>query len=316
MKRRTFCIALMVPMLVSALLVLVPGPAEAGWSCSMTWSAYTTERAMTGTFIECACGIPFHTCGESWVDIVGGVSQTCDNHSRTFKGWTGGSCETGGGLCEWDMCDPGVPQESNSLEWIESVDQGWDRFPSVWGCPPPSTTYMNDPFFSVYDLDGCSIKQLAGSIYYSDFALQRTLVSGDCSNPGSVVHYRYSGGDGVRCCGGDPVVRNSVDWHWDAQCSASGGYQCRAASWPPDCSCDCSFGCDTCEAGQPCECPSFCSCFCDEWECLPGITDPFGRGRCEQRKTAVKYPSCEGGDTNGKLCSDFHVVGDYICVWI
>lgn len=300
--------------LAAVLLLSTSATAHAGWNCVTYWSAYTTERTMLGTRAECACGIPFHTCRESWVDIAGGVSQACDNHSRSFKGWTGAECKTGGGLCEWNMCDEWNLQQSLSLEWIDSVNQNWNRFPTVWGCPPPAVVYMNDPWFTVYDLDGCINKQLVGSLYFADFPLYATKVSGDCSDPYSTVIYRLTGGDQVHCCGGDAVTRRTTESYYDPMCSATrGSYICRAAGEP--CYCPCDFECTTCEPGQPCQCPAGCECRCTDWECSPGETGPFGTGLCKRYITETKFPSCEGGTSNRKLCSDLKVVGDYICTW-
>lgn len=295
---------------------LVPGAADADWQCWTSWSGFTNQRTMQDTRGECACGIPFHSCGHSWVDIVGGISSQCNDHSRSFKGWTGGGCETGGGQCEWDMCDPFQYQQSFSREAIEGVNQAWDRFPQIYGCPPPPTVWMNNPFFTVYDLDRCWNKQLTGTLSFASFALQGQLLYGDCSDPynSPTVAYRFTGSDGVRCCGGQPVHRSNQEWFYTSSCNQYGGSDC--SSGGEDCWCDCNFACDTCQPGQSCHCPAGCQCSCSSWSCNPWDTDEWGNGRCERTVWASKYPSCQGGDTNGLLCSDLEVQGDYYCSWV
>jgi hypothetical protein len=296
--------------LAAACLVLGPGAAHADWECSVWWSAFTGDRVMQGTHEECGpwCWWP-HSCGESWVDIVGGVSQVCDDNDQTFRGWTGDQSS------EWEMCDPYSYQESQSERQVASVNQWWDRFPFLWGCPLPDTVWMNAPFFTVYDLDRCSNKQLLGTINFSNFPLQVSLVHGDCSDPNSTVRYRLEGADQRRCCGGMPTYQTEQESYYDWMCSPDGGYSCSRTGEENSCYCSCNFGCSTCEPGQSCQCPGGCLCNCSEWSCNPSETDEWGQGRCERSVTGVKYPSCQGGNTNNLLCSSLKVVGDYTCVW-
>ncbi|HEX5760295.1 MAG TPA: hypothetical protein VF121_13995 [Thermoanaerobaculia bacterium] len=295
------------PLVAATVLAAIPVPAHADWDCSVWWSAYTGDRVMQNTKEECICAPPFHSCGNSWVDIAGGVSQVCNDHSQTFKGWTGDQSS------EWDICDPWMRQESQSEQQVASVNQSWDRFPFLWGCPLPDTVYMNSPFFTVYDLDYCSNKQLLGSIYFANFPLQVSLVHGDCGDPYSTVRYRLEGSDQRRCCGGTPVSQSEQESYYDWACRPDSTY-CQRNQDPNDCWCSCDFPCSTCEPGQPCVCAG-CECTCSEWSCNGFDMNDYGEGRCERTKTGTKWPSCEGGNTNGLLCSSLKVVGDYTCVW-
>lgn len=226
---------------------------------------------MQGTHLECGwftCSDHSHSAGESWVDIVGGISQTCEDHSTSFYGPHGG---------EWDMCDQYgfTNQRSTGQRWITGVNQHWDRFPQIGGCPPQPVVHMNHPFMSIYDLDYCFDKQLAGTIYFSNFPLHATRLAGDCDNPYSnVVRYAFTGGDSVKCCGGDQTCQTyEIARYWDWSCSAYS--------------------------------------YCSDYQ----STCDFDTGECVQYDTQCFQPHCEGGCSNNKLCSDLQVVGTYTCTW-
>ena len=175
-----------------------------GWSCSFQWNVSTSERIMQNTRFECGggltigglftvipgvCGDWSHTQPESYVDVAGGISQACDDHSSSFYGPLGG---------EWNGCTIAY-QQSTGVQNIESVNQGANYWPfpgnqhwswDVPGCvsflqPPPPPTVLLAPgshtvtpaFASIYDLDTCTFKQLAGTIYWDPFTVtaQRTV---------------------------------------------------------------------------------------------------------------------------------------------
>jgi hypothetical protein len=178
------------------------------WDCRRYgWWAGTTHRSMNGaTKFECGglCNDASHTQPESWVDISGGISNKCDDHSDSFYGPIAG---------EWNGCTVfGGPssQASSGLRTIESVDQGWDRWPSAWysghyymddmSFYNDYTASMNHPFASIYDLDMCFHKDIFGTIYYPNFPVTSRLKSGDPSDP----YYGYArwdinGATGTSC---------------------------------------------------------------------------------------------------------------------
>lgn len=228
------------------------------WNCATYWSAYTTDRTMQGTHLECGwftCSDRSHTTGRSWVDIVGGVSQTCEDNSTSFYGPLNG---------EWDMCDQSgfANQRSTGQQWITGVNQAWERFPQIGGCPPPPVVHMDRPFMSIYDLDYCFIKQIAGTINFSNFPLYATRLSGDCDDPYSnTVRYAFTGGDSVQCCGGDGPYQ-----HCEGGCTNNklcsdlqvvGSYTCTWYEPPP-----CRPRYDSCEPNDVC---------CDGGYCHDGI---------------------------------------------
>ena len=173
------------------------------WTCTTYgWGAGTTFRSMQGTRFECGGGIPLvipgicgdtsHSQPESWVDIAGGLSQSCDDHSSSFFGPLSG---------QWDGCNPYALQVSSGYQTVESVNNAsaWWPFPGgvqdVWsdgfcenpllGPSPPPYVWFTQPanftvsgvFATVYDLDTCIDKQLIGSVYWADFTVVATVVT-------------------------------------------------------------------------------------------------------------------------------------------
>jgi hypothetical protein len=166
------------------------------WDCTRYWTAGTTFRSMSGTKIECGgdifwlgvpgyCGDLSHSQPTSWIDIAGGLSQTCDDHSTSFYGPLSG---------EWDGCTAAY-QQSTGYQPIASLEQQASFWPfvggvhDVWdddycytssdphGPPPyvwyygPATFTVNGVFATVYDLDTCIVKQLMGTIYWPSFTV-------------------------------------------------------------------------------------------------------------------------------------------------
>lgn len=203
--RRTIGIALT---LTFAWTMLSTSTAEAYgyWDCrKYGWWAGTSYRSMEGaTRFECGgglCNDISHSQPESWVDISGGISDECDDHSDSFYGPIGG---------EWDGCAYSGSQVSTGLRTIESVDQSWDRWPSGWysgyyymddlSYYNDYTANMNYPFASVYDLDFCWHKDIIGTVYYPNFGVTSWLSSGDPSNPSyGWAQWNINGATGVSC---------------------------------------------------------------------------------------------------------------------
>src|SRR5687768_16118164 len=98
------------------------GGAWAGhWECTVGfWKAGTAYRRMEGpTRFECGtCGDNSHSRPTSWVDIVGGLSHTCEDHSSSFYGPYNG---------EWNGCtrDYGGPAIQESFGDREIMGFTW-----------------------------------------------------------------------------------------------------------------------------------------------------------------------------------------------
>jgi uncharacterized protein (TIGR03437 family) len=154
---------------------------------------------MENTRFECGggiCGDTSHTRPDSWVDIAGGISQSCEDHSLSFKGWRGDDD------AEWNGC---TWQYQESVGWapMDGVNQGarwwptpggvrdvWDEDlcidslggpdpkypPYVWYSWPSWSATISGIFGSVYDLDFCISKQLIGTIYWPDFDISANVV--------------------------------------------------------------------------------------------------------------------------------------------
>jgi len=180
-----------------ALPATVSAQVQSYWECHRAaWSAYTTYRGMEGaTFFECGgglCGDSSHTQPTSWVDFTGGISQSQNDHSDSFFGPLSG---------EWNGCAPnGTSQSSSGGRWIESINQAWDRWPTLWGNGQygdtdisflnESTDTMHTPYGSIYDLDcapgwlswlwgGSCPKDIVGTIYWDNFPVTAHLAAGN-----------------------------------------------------------------------------------------------------------------------------------------
>lgn len=162
------------------------------WSCRAGWSAWNTQRAIKGpTDFECVCGVPFHSCGPSTVDISGGLSQQCNDNPESFFGPLSDG--------EWNGCKSAqTDQYSFGMHRIDGINQGWDRWPQTWASRNygevdlsylTRTDYMQQPFASIYDLDRCINKQHINTLYWPNFPVTATLVSGD---PAAAKKDRYS----------------------------------------------------------------------------------------------------------------------------
>lgn len=207
--------------LVVGLAVLLGGAGSAWaghWECSTGyWKAGTTYRRMEGpTRFECGtCGDNSHSRPTSWVDIAGGLSQTCEDHSGSFAGPYSG---------EWNGCtrDYGGPaiQESFGNQEIQGLT--WGNFPQLPWYPgwfsdgyleqiTGTTVWMDPSFASVYDLDTCWMKDIIGTIYYSGFPVTYRLLSGDPShaNGSWSVTWEIIGSTGVHCSDVEPACTSN-----------------------------------------------------------------------------------------------------------
>jgi hypothetical protein len=199
---------------IAALLLLQEGRALAYWDCYGNWEAWTNRREMRGaTNFECKgsyapwpgkCGDWSHTAGNTWVDILGGISQSCQDHSDTFFGPLSG---------EWNGCkSSSSTQSSDGRKDIAGINQWWDRWPGGTYNGPydpwtlngyiGATFFMRDPYASVYDLDTCSIVQDVGTIFWGNFAIQSQLIAGHPLDTGAgYVAFEFSGSAGLNCSG-------------------------------------------------------------------------------------------------------------------
>ena len=211
---------------VLAIVLAAPSAALAAsgyWNCTKGgWSAYTTVRAMEGgTAFECGgiCDDSSHNQPTSWVDFTGGISQSQEDHSNSFFGPLSG---------EWNGCASyGSSQTSTGAQWIEGINQSWDRWPGVWysvrylmanlSFLNGRTAYMNNPYGSVYDLDcvsgwiswtwgGSCPKDVIGTIYWDNFPVTAHLVAGNpvMANPrdpysSGFAKWELRGDTGVFC---------------------------------------------------------------------------------------------------------------------
>lgn len=197
---RVFPVSLSFGLILIAVLALA-GPAFAQWEIQTywecrrgPWSAFTTYRSMEGmTIFECGgiCDDSSHSQPTSWVDITGGISQSQEDHSDSFRGPLSG---------EWNGCASyGSSQVSTGTYWIEGLNQGWDRWPAYWAWGQygmedisflnGSTDTMRNPYGSVYDLDcapgwiswlwgGSCPKDVIGTIYWDNFPVTAYLAAG------------------------------------------------------------------------------------------------------------------------------------------
>jgi len=213
------------------------------WQCLLVWSAGTSDRRMAGTELECGllhCGDTSHTQPETWVDIVGGISESCEDHSTSFWGPVNG---------EWDGCTEAAQQSTGyqaiegvnqTAEWwrpqgaghVDVWDDGWCYDPWTGPDPPPYVWFAggstidlpnSGAFASVYDLDYCISKQLAGTIYWPDFVVTAEVVTDD---PEHKVTY-FGGQAPLACAEGwgcendllcaDLIVQGvqTCTWYWD-----------------------------------------------------------------------------------------------------
>lgn len=205
-------------LLLGAAFVL-PERAEARtrWQCTKgPWRAFTTIRQMRGTTrFECGGGIPWlgipgicgdmaHTENESWVDIVGGLSQSCEDHSDSFYGPVNG---------EWQGCFGGGIQESTGRKQIAGVAQYQGFWPTsfdyigftslvtnIRSSIESRVDHVSGAWSSVYDLDKCTFVKIIGSIYYPTFAVWPVLNGGDpdASGPGWAT-FLIRGSTGLSC---------------------------------------------------------------------------------------------------------------------
>jgi hypothetical protein len=250
-----------------------------GCSRGSYWSAATTYRSMTGpTFFECGGAFPPFTptgiCGDSshsqpttWVDIAGGISQSCDDHSTSFIGPLAG---------EWDGCSPGGTQVAQWYAPIEGINQAWDRWPWAFRIGGSFSTCdigfmldpapMDRPFATVYDLDTCANKQLIGTIYWPDFMVSAQLASGslqpsscDDFNGTGQAWIALSGSTGVACSQIENECTNEVC----ADLQVNGSIRC---DWTPPRSC--TGAGEYCSAYNNTNDPSCCSHYCYNFRCI------------------------------------------------
>lgn len=205
----------------------VPAGASGYWDCwRYGWWAGTTDRRMQShTKIECGgsflliggtCGDKSHSQPNTWVDIAGGISQKCDDHSTSFWGPYSG---------EWNGCTyyfgGTTNQVSTGLKTIDSVNQSWDRWPNSWYGGHYYTTDMSfynnhtanmrDPYGSVYDLDYCSFKQIMGTMYWGNFPVTSRLAAGNPADPYyGWARWDINGATGVSCSGIESSCANVV----------------------------------------------------------------------------------------------------------
>jgi len=202
------------------------GDAGGHWLCTRDpWAAATTQRKMLGlTRLECGwfnCSDTSHTRPTSWVDISGGISRLCDDHSDSFYGPEAG---------EWNMCTANYGGNTNQVSTgrraIERVDQNWDRWPYRWRSKNTEFTQasicneiggsgaMVNPFATIYDLDKCWDKQRAGTIYWPNFNLTATLISGDCNAADGLsatyAEFKIFGSTGLTCSTKETACENQV----------------------------------------------------------------------------------------------------------
>jgi hypothetical protein len=203
---------------------------------------------MHGTRIECGgsflgipgiCGDTSHSQGPTWVDIVGGLSQSCEDHSTSFYGPLAG---------EWNGCTSAY-QQSIGYQAITGLRQSapWWPFPGgvkdVWDdgfCHDPflgpedplyawffqtSPTFtVSGAYATVYDLDFCINKQKMGTIYWPDFTVTAEVVTDEREY--KVTH--ITGSVGTACavpetsCTNDSLCSDllvqavqTCTWFWD-----------------------------------------------------------------------------------------------------
>ena len=141
-----------IPAAALALAAFSRGAEATQWRCYRTVAAHTEHRAFTQhTGFECGasfylppfgwppipghCGDMSHTPGATFVDWVGGVSESCDDHDEGFMGPYNR---------EWHGCSINSPffqysalQRSDSQRWIGGVNHYWSAWPA--GCTTGTT---------------------------------------------------------------------------------------------------------------------------------------------------------------------------------
>jgi hypothetical protein len=199
-------------------------PATAGqWRCYRDVAAFTEHRAFTQhTGFECGgilfpftpwpvypghCGDWSHTPGATYVDWIGGVSESCNDHDEGFMGpydreWHG--CSINSGLFQFSAL-----QRSDSLRWIGGVNPYWSAWPSELyegfyedyqlAALDGATVYMRDASGQVGDLDTCSHIQELNWVNWGSFPLGVFIASGDPYNPSGLLDLR-AGGRGDYSC--------------------------------------------------------------------------------------------------------------------
>jgi len=160
------------------------------------------------TRFECGwgeCGDLSHSQPTTWVDIVGGLSQSCEDHSNSFRGpygewngclsWTGTQVSTGryriDGIAEYQGF---WPASWYSLGFMASVT-------NIRGPVESKVDYVSGAWASVYDLDYCFHVKIIGSIYYATFPVRATLTGGnpDAASGGDWAQFKLSGSTGLAC---------------------------------------------------------------------------------------------------------------------
>jgi hypothetical protein len=193
-----------------ALAAPPPSHAIVRWSCTKgPWRAYTNRREMRGTTrFECGwgeCGDLSHSQPSSWVDIVGGLSQSCEDKSDSFRGqygewngcltWTGTQVATGRYRIEGIAQYQGFwPTSFEFIGFLASVTDIQDPIES-------RVDYVNGAWASVYDLDFCFHVSIIGSIYYPTFPVRATLSGGnpDASSGSEWAEFTSRGSTGLAC---------------------------------------------------------------------------------------------------------------------
>lgn len=241
----------------AAVLLLAAGSAAEAtqWRCYRNMAAFTEHRAITQlTGFECGAGFyapPFgipawpghcgdwsHTPGATFMDWVGGVSESCDDHDEGFMGPYDR---------EWHGCSIDSPffqfnalQRSDSLRWIGGVNRNWwawpwelydgfysdDQLASLNG----ATVHMRDAWGLLADLDTCSHRQELSWLQWGSFPVGAFIASGDPYNPYTRVEI-HAGGRGDYNCSppGDmcrPQYCSDLIVNIFLSCDAVGGGYC------------------------------------------------------------------------------------------
>jgi len=250
---------------------------EGYWECVRgDWSAGTRTRSMqSDTHFECGghagCPDSSHTQPTTWVDIVGGISDSCEDHSTSFLGPEGG---------EWNGCTAsypdhgGPPQTADGWARIEGVNQYWDRWPWTWrsgrygGCDLSyalTTDSIYDAFASVYDLDFCSDKQFIGTIRWGNVPVTGYLAGGS-PVPSSCTDTNGTGWLSVWLNGEAPVacsgIENACASDVCADLWVAAEFSC---TWVPPRECR-GVG-EYCSAYHNPNDPSCCTGFCYNFQC-------------------------------------------------
>ncbi|MBI2498944.1 hypothetical protein HYV88_01740 [Candidatus Woesearchaeota archaeon] len=204
------------------------------WSCVQgNWKAFTTVREMNNpTQFECGllkCGDVSHTQPYSWVDIVGGISKICNDHSDSFFGPNDG---------QWNGCAKTGTQTSSGTKIIDSIDQSASIWPTYWYEKSNQDSYPSDKLMDLFqqheenidylhmeiqDLDNCVAMQYIGLIDYKDLKVKSYLSSGSPYSPNQDVTFLIDGKIDKKCskkrdecenivCS-DLNIRNEINCH-------------------------------------------------------------------------------------------------------